>query len=120
MVFVICILALAILGVSYLALSVVKDALARIDLLHDAVLAIDDDAAERSESLHKLTRRYIGTKLIEDRLFPFLGVKEPEPSQEEITFNAIANSPEFEQSVIDDARKQCEASGIKWFGEADE
>jgi hypothetical protein len=100
---------LAILGVSYLTLTAVRDTLARIDLLHDAVLVLDDDATERSESLHQFTRRYIGGKLIEERLFPHLGIREPEPSEQERQFNAICNSAEFKQAVENSARESYEA-----------
>jgi hypothetical protein len=123
MVFVLSIMALLVLGTGGLVwrtLSLIGNALDRINLLHDAVLAIDEDAAERSESLHKLTRRYIGLELLEKRVLPTIGWKPELPSEEETTFNQICNSAEFEQAVIEDARKQCEKSGIQWFGEANE
>jgi hypothetical protein len=119
MIFVLSIMALLVLGTGCLvwrALSLTGNALDRIDGLVETV----ECASAHNESLHKLTRRYIGLELLEKRVLPTIGWKPEPPSEEEKQFNAIANSPEFEQTVIEDARKQCEQSGIQWFGEANE
>jgi hypothetical protein len=47
--------------------------------------------------------------LIEDRLLPHLGFKEPVPSESEQRFNAIVTTPEFKQIVEDDAKARYEA-----------
>jgi hypothetical protein len=55
------------------------------------------------------TRAYVGKALIEDRLLPHLGYREPVPSESEQRFNAIVTTPEFKQIVEDDAKARYEA-----------
>jgi hypothetical protein len=43
-----------------------------------------------------------------------------EPTEEQKTLSAIVSSPEFSAAVIEDARKKCEAQGVRWFGESDQ
>jgi hypothetical protein len=54
------------------------------------------------------TRAYVGKALIEDRLLPHLGYREPVPSESEQRFNAIVTTPEFQRIVVEDAKARFE------------
>lgn len=65
---------LIIAGVAFVTLATVGSLVIRLD----GVAAQIDAHAQESDRLHKITRRYIGGELIENRLLPHVGWTAPE------------------------------------------
>jgi hypothetical protein len=65
---------LIIAMVAFVTLATVRNLVIRLD----GVAAQIDAHTQESESLHKITRRYIGGELIEKRLLPHVGWTAPE------------------------------------------
>jgi hypothetical protein len=110
--FILTMLLLGIGVITFFTLSAVGHVSNAIKGLAARLEAIFIEGEQSADERRQHTHAYIGKALIEDRLLPYLGFQEPQPSEQERQFDEIIASPEFRQIVEADAKARVKGSTL--------